>query len=292
MTCATLAEAEALVAHRITDILISSELAGIQKITRWIALAARADVKAVVDDSAVISAIGAVARRTGCAPGLLVDVNVGHNRTGITPGEKAVELARRIVAEGLRFRGLMGYEGHVSHLEEGPGKERAYRVAMESLLACQARIEASGIPVEIVSTGGTGTHHLSRLFPGLTESQAGSYLLMDTNYARTCSDFEQTLSVLGTVTSKTPGERIVVDAGIKSISAERGLPTVKNSDRLRLRKLNAEHGIIDILDSAPSPEVGETLELQVHYSDATVNLHDRMYGVRRGVVEETLTLHG
>jgi D-serine deaminase-like pyridoxal phosphate-dependent protein len=292
MTCATFAEAEALISSGITNILISSELAGARKIARFVELARQADVKGVVDNPQAVAEIGAAGRANGCRLGILVDVNVGQNRTGIKPGEPVVELARKVLAEELKFNGLMGYEGHVAHHAEGPEKESAYDLAMGTLMMCRRLVVESGIPIEIVSTGGTGTHHLSRRFPDITESQAGSYLLMDTDYTNTCKDFERTLTVLGTVISKTEGERVVVDAGLKSISGERGIPVVKSSDGLRLRKLNAEHGIIDILDPSVSVEVGDSLEIWVHYGDATVSLHRRIYGIRNGEVEEILRLQG
>jgi D-serine deaminase-like pyridoxal phosphate-dependent protein len=292
MTCATLAEAEALVANGITNILISSELAGDRKIGRFVELARQVDIKAVVDNPRAVAALGAAGRAKGCRFGVLVNVNVGQNRTGIAPGEPALRLAQEVLAEGLWLRGLMGYEGHVAHLVEGPEKEAAYDLAMSTLMKCRCLLEENGIPVESVSTGGTGTHHLTPRFPGITEFQAGSYLVMDTEYANTCKDFERALTVLGTVISKTEGERVVVDAGLKSISGEHGVPVVKSHDRLRLRKLNAEHGIIDLLHPSVSVEVGDTLELWVQYSDATVNLHERMYGVRNGKVEQVLRLQG
>ncbi len=292
LTCATLAEAEALVSNGFTDILISSELAGERKVARLVELASRADVKAVVDHAEAVASIGEAARAKGCRPGVLVDVNVGQNRTGVRPGEPVVALARQVLAQGLKFRGLMGYEGHLGHQTEGPEKNSAYDQAMDALLQCRRLLEANGIPVEIVSTGGTGTHHLSSRHAGITESQAGSYLLMDTNYADTCRDFELTLTVLGTVISRTAGERVVVDAGLKSISGERGLPTVKGHSGLLLRKLNAEHGIIDLSDPSVAPRIGATLELWVRYGDATVNLHERMYGIRNGEIAEILQLQG
>ncbi|HET9319745.1 MAG TPA: DSD1 family PLP-dependent enzyme [Bryobacteraceae bacterium] len=292
MTCATLSEAEAVIANGITDILISSELAGDRKIARFIELARRADVKAVVDNPKAAAALGAACRAKGCRPGVLVNVNVGQNRTGVKPGEPVLELARKVLAEGLSLRGLMGYEGHVAHQVEGPEKESAYDLAMGSLMKCRCLLEENGIPVEIVSTGGTGTHHLTPRFPGITEFQAGSYLVMDTEYTNTCQDFERALTVLGTVISKAEGERVVVDAGLKSISGEHGIPVVKARDGLRLRRLNAEHGIIDILDPSVPVEVGDIIEIWVYYSDATVNLHERMYGIRNGKVEEVLKLLG
>ena len=141
--------------------------------------------------------------------------------------------------------------------------------------------------IEIVSAGGTGTHSISGRIPGVTEIQGGSYLLMDTDYQTVCPEFELALSVLGTVISRTGNERLILNIGLKEISGERGLPVLKNTDGARLRKLNAEHAIVDIVDPNLPAQVGDQLELWAHYSDATVNLHRHMFGVRDGRVEET-----
>jgi|SRR5579871_582210 len=292
MTCATLSEAEALIANGVTDILISSELAGERKIGRFIDLARQADVKTVVDNPRGIAALGAACRAKNCRPGVLVNVNVGQGRTGAVPGNQVLLLARKVLDEELEFRGLMGYEGHVAHQVEGAAKEAAYDEAMNSLMSCVHLLKQNGVPVDMISTGGTGTHHLTPRFPAITEFQAGSYVFMDTEYTNTCNDFERALTVLGTVISRTGDERVVVDAGLKSISGEHGLPVVKSPGGLHLRKLNAEHGIIDILEPAQAPQVGDTIEIWVHYSDATVNLHERIYGIRKGEVEEVLKLQG
>jgi D-serine deaminase-like pyridoxal phosphate-dependent protein len=292
MTCATLAEAEALVANGIGNILISSEIAGDQKIRRFVDLARHTDVIAVVDNAYAARTLAAAAREKGRRIGVLVDINVGQNRTGVAPGEPALALARQVVGAGLWLRGLMGYEGHVAHMQEGPEKESAYDLAMNGLMQSRCLLEQNGIPITIVSTGGTGTHHLTRRFPAITEFQAGSYLVMDAEYRTTHTEFELALTILGTVISVTEGDRVIVDAGLKSISGEHVLPVIKSHSGLRFRKLNAEHGIIDILDPTVSLTPGETVEIWPQYSDATINLHDRMYGVRNGQVEEVLQLQG
>jgi D-serine deaminase-like pyridoxal phosphate-dependent protein len=292
MTCATLSEAEALVSHGITDILLSSEIAGPLKIRRFVDLARQAEVKVIVDNPTVAGDLGRAGRAADQALHVLININVGQNRTGVRPGEPVAELALRARAEGLQVRGLMGYEGHLGHLPDGAEKRRGYEQAMGALMDCRSLLQGRGIPVTIVSAGGTGTYQLSTRFPAITEWQAGSYLLMDTNYARTCPDFERTLTVLATVISKTGEERLVVDAGLKSISAELGVPVLKSCESLRLRKLNAEHGIIDMAGANRSVDVGDRVEIWVEYSDATVNLHERMYGIREGRVEEVLTLDG
>src|SRR5437868_2723535 len=154
MTCATLAEAEALVSNGITNILLSSEIAGDRKIGRFVDLARQVDIKAVVDNPRTVAALGAAGRAKRCPLRVLVNVNVGQNRTGVAPGEPVLNLARTVVSEGLWLRGLMGYEGHVAHLVEGPEKVFAYDLAMGDLMKCRCLLEENGIPIEIVSTGG------------------------------------------------------------------------------------------------------------------------------------------
>lgn len=111
-------------------------------------------------------------------------------------------------------RGLMGYEGHIP-IPVGPEKERVVHAALKQLIDTKTTIEREGIPVEVVSCGGTSDYSIAGTFPGVTEVQAGSYLVMDTWYESHAPEFRPTLTVLATVISKTPGERIVVDAGAK-----------------------------------------------------------------------------
>jgi D-serine deaminase-like pyridoxal phosphate-dependent protein len=96
--------------------------------------------------------------------------------------------------------------------------------------------------------------------------------------------------VLVSVISKTAGERLVVDAGCKVISGERGLPSVKGMAGLKLKALHAEHAPIAIEDPEVDVNVGDKIEIAVHYHDGTINLHRRMYGVRSGEVERIFTI--
>jgi D-serine deaminase-like pyridoxal phosphate-dependent protein len=286
ITCATPAEAECLVAHGVRSILLANEIVDSARIRRFMELARQADIIVCVDNEKVADETARAGRNANTTVSVLIDVNVGLNRCGVLPGEPALCLARAVVEKGLRFRGLMGYEGHLSRKLPGQEKEDAVAAAMRSLLDTRMCLERQGIPVEIVSVGGTGTYSISGRCPGVTEIQAGSYLLMDTDYRKCCTDFDLTLTVLATVISKTEGQRIVVDAGLKAVSCERGLPTVKSHPELTVRKLTAEHGIIDLEDPLAPVQVGDKIEMWVHYSDSTVNLHQRMYGIRDGRVAE------
>jgi len=290
ITCATLREAECLVESGAGPVLLANEIVDPGKVRRFAELSQRSEVIVCVDNEKIADELAAAARNRDTQIHVLVDVDTGLRRCGVQPGEPAVRLARAVQAKGLRFRGLMGYEGHVLRMPPGAEKDQAAAAAMGPLMATKASVEREGIPVEIVSVGGTGTYSISGRFPGVTEIQAGSYLLMDTDYRKCCADFDLALTLLTSVLSKTPGERIVVDAGLKAMSCERGLPSIKNLPGLATRRLTAEHGIIDLTDSRAAVEVGDRIEMWVHYSDATINLHKRMYGTRHGRVEEVFQI--
>jgi D-serine deaminase-like pyridoxal phosphate-dependent protein len=243
-----------------------------------------------VDNERTIAALSAASARAKVSLNVVVDVNTGMGRCGVLPGEPVLALAQLALAQGLQLRGLIGYEGHCVRLKPGPDKVKAVHEAMGKLVDSANLVRAHGLALEIVSAGGTGTHSISGRFPGVTEIQGGSYLLWDTEYQTVCPDFELALSVLGTVISRSGNERLILDIGVKEISGERGVPVLKNADGARLRKLNAEHAIVDIVDPDFPAQVGDQLEIWARYSDGTVNLHRHMFGLRAGRVEETFLL--
>jgi D-serine deaminase-like pyridoxal phosphate-dependent protein len=292
MTCARLSQAEVLIQNGIRSVLIANEIVGEAPIKRFLELSQQADLIAPVDNEAVVADMARLARDKKTQASVLVDLDVGLKRCGVPTMEAALRLARVVTEKGLRLRGVMAYEGHLQPIIPGPEKERAVRSAMQFLTDAKNLMQREGLPAEIASCGGTGTYSFMAPFPGVTEIQAGSYLLMDTWYKDFAPEFKLTLSLLVTVISKTPGQRIVVDAGVKALSGERGLPSVKELSGLRLKALHAEHGVIEIMDSSVPVEVGDKIELWVHYHDGTINLHKRAYGIRSGQVEEVFTIEG
>ena len=292
ITCATLREAECLVQHGVRSVLLANEITDGVKMRRLVELTRQADVIVCVDNQKIVDELARTAANGKAQVSVLVDVDVGACRCGVPPGKPAVRLAQFAISKGLRFRGLMGYEGGAVRKLPSPQKEQAAAAAMRNLVETAALLRLEGINSEILSGGGTGTYSLSGRYPGVTEIQAGTYLLMDTDYRKCCTDFDLTLTVLASVVSKTAGERIVVDAGLKSLSCEHGIPMVKDVPGLSIRRLTAEHGIIDLKDPSAPVDVGDKIEIWVHYSDATINLHDRIWGIRDGQVEETFHVEG
>jgi D-serine deaminase-like pyridoxal phosphate-dependent protein len=289
MTCARLDQAEALVGQGIGNILVANEIAGECRIRHFVDLAQRAPVIVAVDNPKVVSDMARLAGESKNELNVLVDVDVRLGRCGVKPGEPALFLVKLVLEKGLKFRGLMGYEGQVA-LAPGPEKDRVVCEGLKRLIDTKMLIEHAGVPVEIVSCGGSSDFSIAAKHPHVTEIQAGSYLLMDSSYVPFAPEFTPTLTILATVISKTRGERIVVDAGFRAMSGENGLPSIKEVPGLRPKALHIEHTIIEITDPTVTVDVGDKIEIWVRFLDQTLGLHDHVYGVRNGKVEEILKI--
>jgi D-serine deaminase-like pyridoxal phosphate-dependent protein len=278
LTCATVSEAEA-VALFCRDILLANEIVTADKCARMAALARASSVAVAVDSVQGLETLADAARRAGTIIRVLVDVNVGQNRCGVAPGAAALELAARVTAlDGVVLAGMMGYEGHAQNLADRREREIAAGTAMQALLDTAALLRTHGLPCDIVSAGGTGTFDISGRIDGVTEIQAGSYALMDTDYGRLDLPFEQALFVQGTVLSRPIAERVVADCGHKACTKDHGLPLVEGIAGAVVTALHDEHATIAVPAAAPIA-IGDSLRLRPSHVDPTMNLHDVVYAV-------------
>ena len=278
LTAATVSEAEA-VASLTDDLLIANEIIGADRCARVAALAHERSMTVAIDSAAGLEQLADAARRAGVTIGVLVDVNVGQERCGLPPGHEALALARLAAATtGLRLRGVMGYEGHAQPIRDEVERVATARNAMRRLVATADLLRTSGLPCEVVSGGGTGTFAVSGRVAGVTEVQAGSYALMDTDYADVGVPFEHAFAVLGTVVSRPAPRRCVADCGHKSATKDHGLPAVRGIDGARVTALNDEHAVIE-LPPDTTLAVGDRIQLLPSHTDPTVNLHDVFYVV-------------
>jgi D-serine deaminase-like pyridoxal phosphate-dependent protein len=278
LTCATIGEAE-IGASVAADILLANEIVGDDKCRRAATLARQVALTVAVDSVAGLDCLGAAAAEAGVTIGVLVDVNVGQNRCGVAPGEEALSLGRRALSvRGLKLRGLMGYEGHAVGIPSRDEREKAVRRSMEQLASTARMFAQAGLPTDLVSGGGTGSYDISSTVEGITEIQAGSYALMDSDYGSLDMPFEQALFVLGTVLSRPVPERCVIDAGHKACTKDHGNPSVRGLPAAAVLALNDEHAIIAI-PPASAIQVGDRLQLVPSHIDPTINLHDVVYAV-------------
>lgn len=296
VTCAKVSEAEVMVDGGVRSVLIANELVTRRKLERVARLQARAEVMVCADDPFHVRLASDVATDVGVVIPLVIDVNIGMNRTGVAPGPPALELARAIdAAPGLRMAGIMGYEGHVLTAWPNEEKRSATVAAIAGLNESRALIEADGMAVGIVSGGGSGNYMFASQLEGLTELQAGGACLMDPFYGKLCHleelGFEYALTILTTVTSRPTAERVITDAGFKTMSArEEGQPIVLDRPGLELDYLSAEHGVWRRGLDSGDIRIGDRLEIIPDYHDTTTFRHDAFVGVRHGVVEAIIPL--
>lgn len=289
ISCARLDHAEALVQQGISNVLMANEVAGENSIRRFVDLSRKANVVVAVDNPHVVADMARLAGGRSSALKVVVDVDVGLHRCGVPPGEAALALTRVVLEKGLSFQGLMGYAGTIK-LPPGPERDSAVHSYRRPLLETKALIQRSGIPVNIVTCGGTADYSVVGVVGDVTEIQAGFYLLMDTSYTAFAPEFKPALTVLTTVISTVAGNRMVVDAGLKAVSSEKGLPAIKGLPKLRVNALHAEHGLIEITDPSFRPKVGDKFEMSVPYLDSTLSLHQNMYAIKNDSVEEKLRI--
>jgi D-serine deaminase-like pyridoxal phosphate-dependent protein len=263
---------------------------GAVKIERLLNLASSyPDVKVVVDSAAGAQALNS-AINDMVEPiklQVLIELNVGQNRAGVAPGSEAVELAKYITSlENLHLVGIQGYEGHLQHLANDE-RQRLCREAMNKLCDTAKLIRGEGIPLEIVTTGGTGTAEICAQFEGITEVQPGSFVFMDVAYRNAIGPlYTNALSVISTVISRPVPERAVIDAGLKSLSNDMGNAEVKNDPATSYRPGGDEHGILTCRPDNTTLKLGTRVEMIPSHIDTTVNLFDTYYGIRNGVIEE------
>jgi D-serine deaminase-like pyridoxal phosphate-dependent protein len=285
ITCAKVSEAEVLVEGGVKDILIANQVIGPQKIARLMALLPKADVKVAIDDEAHVNALSEAAQAMELELGVLIEVNVGLPRCGVKP-EKAAEIARLIdKAPGLALRGVMGYEGHLVMNKDEDVRIKETKKSMGMLVQAAEFVRETGMRCEIVSGGGTGTYNITGAFPGITEVQAGSYVMMDTTYEKLNLGFKKAVTIMSTVQSRALDGWAIIDAGVKVMSTDFGLPELIGIPDTRLAMLSEEHGHLFADGKDPGLKTGERVELYPSHICTTINLHDRIYAVRGDRVE-------
>jgi len=288
VTCATVYEAEAMVRAGVKSVLLAHEAVGERKLARLVRLPG---VMAATDSVEHARMVDAAARAAGVVAPVIVELNVGMNRCGIAPGDAALALVREIHAlDGLRFAGLMGWEGHVLGVD-GADRAAAVHAAMTALVETAELCRRAGYPVEIVSAGGSGTFLQTAPFPGLTEMQAGGGVFSDLSYQHWgLTEHEFALTVMTRVVSRPTATRAIVDAGFKTLSEKLHAPRAL-VEGVKKVALSAEHGTLE-LDPASDLAVGSIVRFVPGYTDSTVCLHDEMCVVRGGVVEAVWTIPG
>ena len=292
ITCAKVSEAEVMADGGIGDILIANEIIGAKKISRVMSVAKKSHVCVACDDPTNIQEISTAAQNAGVDIDILVDINVGANRCGVSP-EQAVNLAQLIKdLPSIRLRGLMGYEGHVMGMQ-AEDKEAESKAAADILAKARLLLDAVGLSPDICSGGGSGNYWHAASLGSINELQAGGGALMDISYQELMKvpDHRYALFINAQVISKAVSGRVILDAGWKTTGRHTGLPSIVSHEGMEVISLNAEHTIVALHDDVQLNH-GDRVTMVPHYSDSTVLLHREMYAVRNDLIEEIWPITG
>jgi D-serine deaminase-like pyridoxal phosphate-dependent protein len=293
ITCAKLGEAEVVADAGIEDILIANQLVGPVKITRLMDLARRARPMVAVDSLENVKALSEAAAAAGIRLRVLVEVDIGMHRCGVGPGQPALDLARKVAASpGLRFEGLQGYEGHCVDLRDESERTAQTRAALELLTGTRRHIVRAGLPVNIVSGGGTGTYTLTGDYEGIDEVQAGSYAAMDWWYQDIRPEFQQAQTILTTVVSRPSPDLAIIDVGRKGVGGEWGPPRVKGVRGAEVVKFGSEEHIGIALHEDQRLRVGDQIEIIPSHGCTTSNLYREYVVHRNGTVIDIWPIEG
>jgi len=292
--CQKASEAEVFVRGGIRDVLVSNQVCDpvkIDRLARLPGLGARVIV--CVDDANNVSDLSAAARKHGSQLEVLVEIDCGQGRCGVTTPAEVLALAQAIdAAEGLTYSGIQAYLGSAQHLDSYAARKEKLDAAIAQVKEIITGLTAAGLAPAIVTGGGTGTYHFESNSGVYTELQCGSYAFMDADYGRIkdadgnridAGEWEYAAFILTQVMSHVKADRAVVDAGLKVQSVDSGLPVVHGSDDVEYISCSDEHGVV--ADPNGALKVGDKLRLVPGHCDPTANIHDWYVGVRDGTVE-------
>jgi 3-hydroxy-D-aspartate aldolase len=292
VTCATLAECEAMTDGGVPGCLLFTSVVSDPKLARLAALNARAeDLIVVADNPSNLLQLAEAGRQSGRPLQVLVDIEVGGRRTGIAGDQRVLDFAKRVAeSDGLEYAGVQAYVGDHQNLVDYDTRRARSRELLEPLVPLVERLKDEGLAPRIVSGGGTGTHDFDHELGVLTEFQVGTYVFMDVNYRDVVlrrddpHPFGLALSVRTTVISAAQPGFVITDAGMKELDAMLGLkyPAILRGapEGATYALAGDDMGRIEFADADDSLTVGDVVDVLPAHCYQTLNMYSHYHVVR------------
>lgn len=279
INCQKIGEAEVFANAGFTDILITFNMLGRQRLDRLRLLNSKVDLQVVADNDFVVDGLAETFQFDHPLK-VLVECDTGAGRNGVQSPEAALDLARRIDnAPGLIFHGLLTYP------------KASSEAAVESFFSeALALLKEAGLECPVVSHGGSPSLFDSDLVRSATEHRAGTYIFNDRSMVRAgmCGFDDCAMHVLATVVSRPTENRAVLDAGSKALTSDllgfsdHGL--LVDYPEASIAALSEEHAVVDLSNCGRKPEIGECVRIIPNHTCVVTNLFDRLVFHRNGLV--------
>jgi D-serine deaminase-like pyridoxal phosphate-dependent protein len=279
--CATIAEAELLALSEAPDVLISMQLIGpnLERFKQLVSHYPKTKFSSIVDDAFAASELNCIF--TNSSTGVFVDLNMGMNRTGITP-EKALALIQHIHdLPSVELRGLHAYDGHI---RDKVYEDRAKHIESDftSFYELLGQLNHSDLELVVSGTPSFLVHHKNPQFT----CSPGTFIFFDAGYAALFPEntFEFGVEIIARIISKPTDTTICLDLGHKSVAAENPI-----DNRVRfldhpdwvLKSQSEEHGIVEVGNSSRY-SIGEIVRMIPYHICPTVNLHSHLQVIDGG----------
>jgi D-serine deaminase-like pyridoxal phosphate-dependent protein len=296
LSVAKVGEAEVFADAGFDDLFVAFPVVGEDKGRRLVALGDRVRLAVGVDSAEGAATLARPFREAGRSLDVLLKIDVGYGRVGVTP-ERAVALGQAVAdLPGLRVRGVFTHAGHAYLAETNAAVADIAHQEGERLAGAASALRAAGLPIEEVSVGSTPTAAPAMRVAGVTECRPGNYVFHDATQVAlgTCGLEDCALTLVATVVSVPASDRAVVDAGSKTLSSDPLRPHPGGYGQVlgrvsRIEKLSEEHGVIAVA-AGESFRVGERVRILPNHACVVANLHDRLIGMSGGRVETVLTV--
>ena len=283
----TLGEAEVFAGAGFTDILLANQVVTVSKIRRLCALAGQTSIGIAVDSSDNARQLSQGAVAAGVELKVLVEIDAGMGRCGISPGIEAVALAQMVSGlPGLKFDGIMGSVPGPKGDDDPSQHEIKTRANLQIVLDNKEAMENAGVPVAVVSVGGAHCYAQAIQMPGVTEVRAGRYPLMDHRLRSFLPELTPAAWVLASVISHPIEGMAVLDAGHKATAPDQGRPVLEGVDGGNATRFSAEHGIVELEgDAQKKLNPGDKAWLVPYELGACVNQYDYIRAAKDGKLE-------
>jgi D-serine deaminase-like pyridoxal phosphate-dependent protein len=288
LSCATVAELHAFSRLGFDELLLTSPVADRRKLERLAEIMRTKKISMVVDHVDQVRALSDIVDGEVLTPRILIDVDVGQNRTGICNVDQLLAVVSEITkAPDLEFAGIQAFAGQIQHIKDADERGRAARIVSARINDLLSALHDAGHDVDIVTGSGTGAAEFDRSGP-YGELQVGSYVFMDADYGLVQRgdgiglNFEPSLFILATVTCVNRLNEFTIDAGVKALAFNGPSPSLilGASEGATYRFAGDEHGIVVLPSGGRMPKLGDRVLVLTTHCDPTVNLHSRYTVIR------------
>ncbi len=298
ITTAKLGEAEVMADAGVEDILVAYPIIGRAKLERFSKLLQRINLTVALDDILVAQGINDVGETLKRKINVYIDVDTGLHRMGRNPKSSVDTILKIAKLPYIEVRGLMSHAGHAYTT---PHLENIESIAIEDgllLYEVQSMMERHGVCIPEISVGATATARFIKRVPHVTEMRPGMYVFNDRTVigSGAASMNDCAAVVVATIVSRPEKNRMIIDAGSKTLSNDaygrgEGYGVIIDHPELLIKKLSEEHGTIDVIGDCELC-IGDTIQIIPNHICPVINLTDRVFGFRRGKVEQIIEVLG